>query len=66
VPVRWSVDCSAAEAGWSGSRNSDHVIVAANRVMTGERRAWRKEEVASEEIGTALGGGRAGRTQRRR
>jgi len=25
-----------------------------NRVMTGEQRAWRKEEAAHEEIGTAL------------
>ena len=36
---------------------SDHVIVAVSRVMTGERRAWRKEEVAHEGIGTALRGG---------
>lgn len=46
-----------AEAGHMSSRNSDHVIVAMNRVMTGERRAWRREEATSEEIGTAHRGG---------
>ena len=52
----------------SGPRNTTflllpHVVVAVSRVMTGERRAWRKEEVANEEIGTALRGGQPFRTQ---
>jgi len=33
------------------------------RVMTVERRAWREEEEANEEIGTALRGGSPCRTQ---
>ena len=45
--------------------NSDHVILAMKRVMTVERRAWRKEEVANEEIGTELRVGQPFRTQRR-
>ena len=48
---------------WNGIGNSDHVVLAVSRVMTGERRAWRKEEVANEEIGTALRGGQLCRTQ---
>ncbi len=32
--------------GYRSAGKSDHVIVAVNRVMTGEQRAWRKEEVA--------------------
>ena len=49
--------------GYGSSGKSDHAILAENRVMTGERRAWRKEEVANEEIGTALRGGQLCRTQ---
>jgi hypothetical protein len=49
--MKWTAD--RRKPDWNGGGNSDHVIVAANRVMTGERRAWRKEEVANEEIGTA-------------
>ena len=48
---------------YRSTRKSDHVIVAVSRVMTGERRAWRKEEVANEENGTALRGGQPDRTQ---
>ena len=33
-------------------RMTDGFVVAMNRVMTGERRAWRKEVAASEDIGT--------------
>ena len=42
---------------------SDHVVLAVNRVMTGERRAWRKEKVANEEIGSELRIGQPFRTQ---
>ena len=49
--------------GCRSAGKSDHVIVAVNRVMTGEQRAWQKEEVANEEIGTAHRGGQPSRTQ---
>ncbi len=49
--------------GYRSAGKSDHVIVAVNRVMTGEQRAWRKEEVANEEIGTAHRGGQPSQTQ---
>lgn len=48
---------------YSSTGKSDHVILAVSRVMTGERRAWRKDEVANEENGTALRGGQPFRTQ---
>lgn len=55
--VAWRKPCDASTG------NSDHAILAMKRVMTVERRAWRKEEVANEEIGTALRGGQPLRTQ---
>jgi hypothetical protein len=48
--MRWAV--ARRKQRHVGSWNSDHVVVAMNRVMTGERRAWRKEVAASEDIGT--------------
>ena len=60
---RWTVarrkPCDAST--W----NSDHAILAMKRVTTVERRTWRKEEVANEEIGTELRIGQPFRTQRR-
>ena len=43
--------------------NSDHTILATKRVMTVERRVWRKEKVANEEIGTEPRVGQPFRTQ---
>ena len=50
-------DVDVAAATSASPRKSDHVIVAVNRVMIGEQRAWRKEEATREENGTALSGG---------
>ena len=63
VPVhrRWTV--ARRKPGYASTGNSDHVILAVKRVMTVERRAWRKEEVANEEIGTELRIGQPFRTQ---
>jgi hypothetical protein len=61
VRMMWTV-VRRKPRDWSAGK-SDHVTVAMNRVMTGERRAWRKEEVANEENGTALRGGQPYRTQ---
>jgi len=61
VRMKWTAD--RRKPNWNGSGNSDHVVLAVSRVMTGERRAWRKEEVANEENGTALRGGQPDRTQ---
>ena len=65
MPVhrKWTV--ARRKSGYASSGKSDHVIVARNRVTTGERRAWRKEKVANEEIGTELRVGQPFRTQRR-
>jgi hypothetical protein len=65
IPVlvyrRWTV--TRRKPRYASAGKSDHAILAVNRVMTGERRAWRREEVAHEEIGTAHRGGQpAGRS----
>ena len=63
VRMKWTA--GRRKPNWNRNGNSDHVIVAENRVTTGERRAWRKEKVANEEIGTELRVGQPDRTQRR-
>ena len=61
VRRRWTVE--RRKPRYRSTGKSDHAIGAVNRVMTGEQRAWRKEEVANEEIGTAHRGGQPFRTQ---
>ncbi len=48
------LEVSKREAEMRSHRNSDDIIVAMNRVMTGEQRVSQKGEVASEETGATL------------
>ena len=65
MPVHRMWTITRRKPGDASTGNSDHVILAMRRVMTAERRAWRKEKVANEEIGTGLRIGQPFRTQRR-
>ena len=59
------VDRSAAQAVLCGHREFRPRHIRDEAVTAVERRTWRKEEVANEEIGTELRVGQPFRTQRR-
>jgi hypothetical protein len=65
MPVHRMWTISQRKLRCASTGNSDHAILAMKRVMTVERRVWRKEKVANEEIGTELRVGQPFRTQRR-
>ena len=66
MPVYRMWTIARRKPGDASTGNSDHVIVVTKRVMTVERRAWRKEKVANEEIRTGLRIGQPIRTQCRK
>ena len=65
MPVHRRRTAVRRKPDYASTGNSDHAILVMKRVTTVERRAWRKEEVANEEIGTELRIGQPFRTQRR-
>ena len=64
VPVHRMWTIAQRKLGYASTGNSDHTVLAMKRVMTVERRVWRKEKVANEEIGTEPRVGQPFRTQR--